>query len=303
MILVAVLLTGMFAMAALVIDVGALLQERRELQNGADAGALAIAQACAEGECGDYVATATELARANAGDDAATVDSVTFPGSRTVTVVTSTETGDGKTILPYAFANLLVGEKGQKVHAAATAGWGSPQKATTFRLTISECEWNALTQGGTVYEQQTEMRFHGEDPTHDCTAGTHDADSDGKLSGGFGWLDGTGCTTDLSAAQWTGEKPGNSVPGGCKLVDLYQTTQLVPIFDDTNNLNGNNGKYHIVGFGAFHITGYRFPGQSIGDATCTGNETCMSGYFTTYYVTTGTPGGPTFGAIVVGLSE
>ena len=37
---------------------------------------------------------------------------------------------------------------------------------------------------------------------------------------------------------------------------------LIPIFAQTNGLNGNNGEYRIAGFAAFHITGYRFPGNA-----------------------------------------
>src|SRR5437660_1798438 len=38
-------------MSALTIDVGALFTQRRELQNGADAGALAVAKSCVTGSC------------------------------------------------------------------------------------------------------------------------------------------------------------------------------------------------------------------------------------------------------------
>ena len=46
---VAVLIGGgvLFGMGALVIDVGQLYQNRAELQNGADAAALAVAKSCA----------------------------------------------------------------------------------------------------------------------------------------------------------------------------------------------------------------------------------------------------------------
>lgn len=47
-IIVALMLTTMLGVAALAIDVGALLTEQRAVQNGADAAALAIAEQCAE---------------------------------------------------------------------------------------------------------------------------------------------------------------------------------------------------------------------------------------------------------------
>ena len=60
-IMVALLAVVIFGIAAYVIDISALYQERRELQNGADAAALAIARDCAMGDCGDDYATADEV--------------------------------------------------------------------------------------------------------------------------------------------------------------------------------------------------------------------------------------------------
>ena len=56
--IVAILLgTGvLLGMGALVIDVGQIYQERAELQNGADAAALAVAKSCALGACAPGVA-------------------------------------------------------------------------------------------------------------------------------------------------------------------------------------------------------------------------------------------------------
>jgi Flp pilus assembly protein TadG len=62
-VLVAVLLGGgvLLGMGALVIDVGQIYQNRAELQNGADAGALAAARQCALGNCAPTSATITAL--------------------------------------------------------------------------------------------------------------------------------------------------------------------------------------------------------------------------------------------------
>ena len=49
-VIVAISLTALIGMAAFAIDVGALYGERRQLQSGADAGALAVAEDCALGE-------------------------------------------------------------------------------------------------------------------------------------------------------------------------------------------------------------------------------------------------------------
>ena len=65
-VLVAVLIGAgvLFGMGALVIDVGQLYQNRAELQNGADAAALAVAKSCAAGTCAPSIAT--QYATANA---------------------------------------------------------------------------------------------------------------------------------------------------------------------------------------------------------------------------------------------
>ena len=65
-VLVAVLIGGgvLFGMGALVVDVGQIYQNRAELQNGADAAALAVAKSCAAGTCAPSIAT--QYATANA---------------------------------------------------------------------------------------------------------------------------------------------------------------------------------------------------------------------------------------------
>ena len=108
-------------MAALVVDVGALLDERRQLQNGADAGALAVAHSCALGACD--VALAEGLADANSRDGDSMVDSVTTdPATKQVRVTISTQGGGGN-VLPYAFGQVVTGQKGKTVRATATASW------------------------------------------------------------------------------------------------------------------------------------------------------------------------------------
>ena len=72
--LVAVLLGGgvVLGFAAVSIDVGSLMWERRQLQNAADAGALALAQTCAEdlSQCsGSDTATVTMLQQLNDGNN------------------------------------------------------------------------------------------------------------------------------------------------------------------------------------------------------------------------------------------
>src|SRR3954452_8660928 len=80
-VIVALMLVLLFGMGAIVVDVGAMYQERRELQNGADAGALALAKTCSAGspECGtavDATTTAQTYAGKNANDNVSGINEV-----------------------------------------------------------------------------------------------------------------------------------------------------------------------------------------------------------------------------------
>ena len=61
----ALLLVPMLGFTAIAVDVGALYAERARLQVGADAAAIAVAQDCSRGNCGDMLATAQALIDAN----------------------------------------------------------------------------------------------------------------------------------------------------------------------------------------------------------------------------------------------
>src|SRR5262245_15679701 len=74
----AILLAGgvLLGFLALVVDVGRIYVEREELRSGADAAALAIAKACATGECADLTSLAQRYADGNASDELARVEAV-----------------------------------------------------------------------------------------------------------------------------------------------------------------------------------------------------------------------------------
>lgn len=156
-VLVAILIAGgvISGLLAMVADLGQLYAERRVVQNGADAAALAIAQDCAEGVdgCPDQTAAdarAEQFANANAPDDVTAVTEVCgpegdglttcpAPGSHWtdcqpvseemphyVRVRTSTLRPDGGTFLFPIFAGLLAddGDAELGTGACAQAGWG-----------------------------------------------------------------------------------------------------------------------------------------------------------------------------------
>ena len=64
----ALLLVPVLGFAAIAVDIGSLYAERARLQVAADAAAIAVAQDCSRGNCGDMLATARAMVAANDGD-------------------------------------------------------------------------------------------------------------------------------------------------------------------------------------------------------------------------------------------
>jgi len=300
MVFVAILLVMLVGMVAFAVDTAALYQERRSLQNGADAAVLAIAEDCALETAACDTATATDTADAyadaNVGDSTAQIDSVELDTSaQTVEVVTATQNADGTGIFRPFFAQ-VIGFEGAHVQARASAAWGGAASASVLPIIISDCEWNGYTlEDGTVrppvhvytkYELDVAgidannstaaewedvfgppivFTFHDGKTTEECNANPgHDTDGDGVLAGGFGWLDGeSGCSAYIVDDQWAFEDPGASPTTGCSpeaLEAIVNTVQLLPYFSDVSGL-GANGQYEIADFGAFFIQGYNFGGQ------------------------------------------
>ena len=292
-VLIAVFAVVMMGMAALVVDVGALLDERHQLQNGADAAVLAVAHSCALGSCD--ATQAPGLADANSRDADSAVDSVTYPAVRKVQVTTSTR-GGGTSILPYSFAQALSGVEGQTVRATATAVWGPIGRATAVRLAVSQCDV-ALLGISTV---ESVILFHGSSSTCAGSSGNDTA-------GAFGWLDadGTGnpCELTVSVNQTASADPGSSGPASCLEPNLDEDV-LLPVFDDVVGVTGTgtNATYTIKGFARFHLTGYRFGSRrSVPPPACTGSSSCIQGYFVRYVTASEALGGADFGASTVNL--
>lgn len=155
LVLAAVSMVVLLGMAALVIDVGGLYEERRQLQNGADAAALAIVAECRETGAWpsqtDAEAMAATYAPANARDAAATVESVAFAAAGSagyVQVVLNTELSDGGTVMRPLFSAVL-GNLGNEVRSAATARCGPGSFAP---IAFGTCELVYIL-GGTVYQE------------------------------------------------------------------------------------------------------------------------------------------------------
>ncbi len=363
----AVIMVGMLAMAAFAIDFGSVWEERRQLQNGADAAALAIAEDCARGLCGggyDEYAIAEIYVDGNARDAAAWAYQVDLDlSAREVTVYNATEDPNGDHEHDLMFAR-AVGFDDFTIGADATVVWGFPLQIATFPIIISECEWEKTDPGWPGGDASTnesdppdynnpgiEIQFHDGNATEDCAAQAgQDQDGDGRLPGGFGWLQSVNCEAEVYGASqsdpnnidygWAPGDTGSSPSSGCadsngstieglllgydQYGGLIGKTIFIPYFDDlwTGPANGtgpcgSNGKcYHISGYGAFHVTGYRFSGgpkytrwvnPPLSGAPCSGpgqnDVRCLAGYFVnTVYTGDGDLGGEDRGVVVIRFS-
>ncbi|MFI6101315.1 TadE/TadG family type IV pilus assembly protein [Lentzea sp. NPDC051213] len=300
----------LLGMGAIVIDVGIMYQERAELQNGADAGALAVARGCAAGASTCMVNKANYFANHNAKDGVSTVDQVCgFDGNgvlsscgastgamvdcpakpasgiKYVDVHTSTQTAGGDTLLPPAFARTLAGNgsyEGTRVAACARATWGPPKTATTMALTISWCEWNQATSSGTTFgpvppttppvSVHRVLKLHTTGGTT-CPSGPSGSDGPGM----FGWVDDTNsdCSVEISNNTYSANT-GASSDKDCKaaLASAFTSRQAVylPIYTKVTG-TGTGGTYTLAGFAGFVVTGYWLPGASQKD-WLTGKNEC-----------------------------
>ena len=303
-VMVALLIIPLIGFAAIAVDVAALWADRQQLQTGADAAALGIAQDCGKNDCGTPSATAQALATPNKNDGQVTATVLTpalSPSTGSVTVETAG-------VREHWFAPVL-GLDRSDVSARATASWGAPSGGTAvLPLAFSWCEFMLQTGGGLPSTTVEHTILFTKSAKTSCTG-----PSNNVVPGGFGWLedDGAACTTSTSIDEVVRSSPGASVPSECAPADfaeLQGRTVLLPIFDDAGGV-GSNAWYRLYGYAAFTITGYHFVGQFSwsNEGECKGGKQCVQGHFTRFvelseafsYSTTA----PSMGASVVALRQ
>ncbi|MGY2084379.1 pilus assembly protein TadG-related protein [Blastococcus sp. SYSU DS0539] len=274
-VLLALLLVPMLGFAAIAVDVGALYAERARLQVAADAAALAVAQDCARGNCGDMLTTAQSLVVANAGE-ATAGQPVLSSNPTSVTVA-------GSTPKEHWFAP-VIGHDATEVAATATVAWGAPDRGTAvLPLTFSWCEFLQQTGGGEPSSEiEHTIHFTKSSNTVGCTG-----PSNLVVPGGFAYLDTPPAECEAASArnERSYSSTGNTPPSTCTPAYLNSWvghTVLLPLFDSSGD-SGTNAWYHVFGYAAFHITGFHFGGQFSTDAKpCKGDDRCVSGYFTEF---------------------
>jgi Putative Flp pilus-assembly TadE/G-like len=259
---VAVMMVVLIGVGAVAVDVGQIYVERAQLQNGADAGALAVAESCDPGPCATSLAGPLANANSNDGASDAAVD-LSVTGQ--VTVTTSTKNGSSS-FLSKMFASALNAGP-VTVGATSTAAWGSPGSGpATLPLTFAPCQFDVDGGVHTIL-------------THGSETCVSDSPSGAAIPGGFEWLipDAGVCQATVHADDTTTagvvdpyaiSKTGLSLPTECK--DLLPTylnkVILFPVFSSVTG-TGANAKYYIKGYAAFMLLGYSFPGSTGGDQT------------------------------------
>lgn len=308
-VMVAVMMLVLIGAGALAVDVGQIYAERAQLQNGADAGAVAVLDACHATGCteSEAEAIAQDLADSNSNDGSSTVFEVDTSVPNQVTVRTTTRDGtSGAGFLRQMFSSALDAPPAT-VGAHATAALTPPGSGSGFPLAISDDCYNLSEATETAEVQKISYK-----PGGTCTG-----PSGTWIPGGWGWLDQSApceATTEVGSTLM-GSDPGNNPPSGCQTILLeWKSTILAggevnvafPIFNDATN-QGQNGQFNIIGYATFKIWGWKFgnnhayefrntasdPGMT-SDLACTrGQDRCVIGQFIKYEsigTFTGTPG-------------
>lgn len=285
---VAVMMLALIGAGAMAVDVGQIYAERAQLQNGADAGAIAVAKSCKEGPCNP--ALAAGLADSNSNDDASTA-STDLSVAGLVTVTTSTRNGSSS-FLTNLFASAI--DAGPvTVGAQATAGVFPPGSGSGFPLALSDNCYNLSSASETADVQKISYK-----PGGTCTG-----PSGTEIPGGWGWLDQDAPCSASTEVGTTGmgSDPGNNPPNECTtILTSWRDTLLgggevkvpFPVFN-TSSGTGNTGTFNIIGYATFSIWGWKFgnngvyefrnntsdPGMTAALACSGGNDRCIIGQF------------------------
>ena len=276
----ALLLVPMLGFAAIAVDIGALYAERARLQVAADAAAIAVAQDCSRGNCGDMLATARAMVAANDGD-ASAAQPVLNSDPLSVTVT-------GSTPVEHWFAP-VIGHDATGVSATATVGWGAPSRGTAvLPLTFSWCEFSQMTGGGlpSGTDRRRTIYFTKTSGTTGCTGPSHNV-----VPGGFAYLRhdrraSARPPAPASERSWT-RRPGNSVALGLLDRGLLGVGRADGVLLPALRGVGGHGQQRLVpGVRLRRLQAHRLPPrrpvQAPAPKPCTGNERCVTGYFTRF---------------------
>lgn len=268
-VIVALLMVVLLGFTALAVDTGVLYSERAQLQNGADASAIAVAQKCAHSltdpECSSSSPLASSVANQNALDGMSNVQSIALDtAARKVSVqTTAREDGAAENSVSLYFARAL-GITSAQVGARSSAVWGSPVKGpAAFPITVSICQ--VRDKAGVMQL----LQLHGKLKNEGCNYGPSGA----PVPGGFGGLDmdsgGCAALVNIYSAE-AGGATGVDPPFPCETLlnswakDLLagkDVIVLIPIFNSVTAV-GSGTIYRMKTFAAFKVAGWKLSGGS-----------------------------------------
>lgn len=307
-VIIALLLVVLLGFGAIAVDVGMLYAEKAQLRNGADAGALSIAQSCAydsttsNPHCNASVGSsslAKQMADSNALDGISNARHVELDkaAGKVAVTVGALETGTNANRVSLFFARAL-GIEEAEVGVTSHAVWGSPRAGfLPFPLTVSICQVQGLVGGGIKLIQS-----HGSGAHPSCNYGP----SGQTVPGGFAWLTPDtgkcGASVDVNIAESYSD-PGNNGPTFCTdTLNAWASAIsagnhpiiFLPVHDRVTG-TGNNAVYNVQSFAAFRVHGWKFHGSdnlpltfrntasAVGSAAeCTGNCRGIIGEFIKY---------------------
>lgn len=282
---VALLLVVMFGMGALVLDVGHMFWERRQLQNGADGGSLAVAQDLARmvvdgeplpstGPLGaPFLSTAEHYADSNSADGEAEVEELTLdtvdgkPLTQAGKVTVTTLVAGGE--LSHWLAPVL-GIDSSPVRATAAAIYGPLVKGEAFPFAACTKLWD---EHGPPDSTPVEIRYKGtgDNPAPDYGCDIEEQFRPGDNPGGFGWQEtDDGCATDFDVSgddttSDAGPNVGVDTPNEChddvdEIVEAIEDptkdleVRVIPVFSKVEG-QGANATYTLTHFAAFEFWG------------------------------------------------
>ncbi len=329
-VIVALVFTGLIAIAALVFDGGAAYAQRRRMQNAADAGALAGARRLAQSAADSEIAAAIReytLTRNGAQSLTATylpgnqaVGGGTVPASATgVQVVASTS-------FATFFANWL-GEPFGRAAATAKASFGgannlsnnvlpiAPQCAVANPATLADCGfqfnhsydiWDGGGPGNFGWLAWHNTEANSSDTSEQTLRENLESPESMVYTNPY-----TGADHALSIGDWINGTPGVTGGSGVKeqlsaLVDSAEPITVI-LYGQTQ-YSGSNLQYRIVGFAEFVIEGYQL-GQGGGNAhgnysgCSSGSGNCIQGRFIQYMIAAPVDSQHDFGLVSVHLSN
>jgi len=261
-VVVAISMTVVLAMAALVVDIGAIQTKRAQLQEAVDSAAIAIAQQCAKAPattlatCASSVlagasSTANQLGLDNLSD--ATIGTPLFTASTVTVTATASQVG--------IFSGAL-GSSSQGLTASATAKWTPP--VTALPLAFQECALPAPSATNKVFLRSDLLNVLNLFTT---SCGLI-SDVTGIL--GARWAVGSGCSFQVDLLTYVGGVLSNLLPSECvsMVMSLSGKEIIVPVYKRAlvdivvgGVLLGKG--YKVEKYALIQLTGYDFESLSL----------------------------------------